>query len=30
MTLHLKKLSVGSTSIESLEEWHREVLDRRG
>lgn len=28
--LHLKKLSVGSTSIESLEEWHREVIGRRG
>lgn len=30
MVLHLKKLSVGSTSIETLEEWHREVLSRRG
>lgn len=28
--LHLKKLSVGSTSIEGLEEWHREVIARRG
>ena len=30
MPLHLKKLSVGSTSIEGLEEWHREVLESRG
>ena len=30
MPLHLKKLSVGSTSIESLREWHQEVLARRG
>ena len=30
MPLHLKKLSVGSTSIESLKEWHQEVLARRG
>ncbi|XDZ64615.1 DUF1489 family protein [Alphaproteobacteria bacterium LSUCC0684] len=30
MPLHLKKLSVGSTSIESLTEWHDEVLKRRG
>ena len=30
MVLHLKKLSVGSTSIESLEEWHREVMERHG
>ena len=30
MPLHLKKLSVGSTSIDSLREWHQEVLARRG
>ena len=30
MPLHLKKLSVGSTSIDSLREWHDEVLARRG
>jgi len=30
MPLHLKKLSVGSTSIDSLREWHKEVLARRG
>jgi hypothetical protein len=30
MPLHLKKLSVGSTSIDSLREWHEEVLARRG
>lgn len=30
MPLHIKKLSVGSTSIESLREWHQEVLARRG
>jgi len=30
MPLHLKKLSVGSTSIESLTAWHDEVLERRG
>ena len=30
MPLHLKKLSVGSTSIESLTAWHNEVLERRG
>jgi len=30
MHLHLKKLSVGSTSIDSLREWHEEVLARRG
>ena len=30
MPLHLKKLSVGSTSIDSLREWHQEVLSRRG
>ena len=30
MPLHLKKLSVGSTSVEGLEEWHREVLESRG
>ena len=30
MPLHLKKLSVGSTSIESLRKWHQEVLARRG
>ena len=29
MPLHLKKLSVGSTSIDSLREWHDEVLARR-
>lgn len=29
MPLHLKKLSVGSTSIDSLREWHEEVLARR-
>lgn len=27
--LHLKKLSVGSTSIDSLREWHEELLARR-
>ena len=30
MPLHLKKLSVGPTSIDSLREWHDEVLARRG
>jgi len=30
MPLHLKKRSVGSTSIDSLREWHEEVLARRG
>ena len=30
MPLHLKKLSVGSASIEGLEEWHRDVMARRG
>ena len=30
MTLHLKKLSVGSTSVEDLEAWHQEVIGRRG
>jgi len=30
MPLHLKKLSVGSTSIESLTAWHDEVLASRG
>ena len=30
MPLHLKKLSVGSTSIDSLRAWHEEVLARRG
>ena len=30
MPLHLKKLSVGSESLESLEAWHREVLASRG
>ena len=29
MPLHLKKLSVGSTSIDSLRAWHEEVLSRR-
>ena len=29
MPLHLKKLSVGSTSIDGLREWHEEVLARR-
>ena len=28
MPLHLKKLSVGSTSIDSLREWHQELLFR--
>ena len=30
MPLHLKKLSVGSTSVEGLEAWHREVVATRG
>ena len=30
MPLHLKKLSVGSTSIDGLTEWHDEVLATRG
>ena len=30
MQLHLKKLSVGSESVEGLEAWHREVLESRG
>jgi hypothetical protein len=30
MPLHLKKLSVGSTSIESLESWHLDVMAKRG
>ena len=30
MPLHIKKLSVGSTSIDSLREWHEEVMARRG
>ena len=30
MPLHLKKLSVGSTSVDSLEAWHQEVLSSRG
>ena len=30
MPLHLKKLSVGSTSIEGIDEWHRKVLAERG
>ena len=29
MPLHLKKLSVGSTSIDGLRAWHEEVLARR-
>jgi hypothetical protein len=29
MPLHLKKLSVGSTSIDSLRAWHEEVLSKR-
>ena len=28
--LHLKKLSVGSESIEGLEDWHQQVLKTRG
>lgn len=30
MTVHLKKLSVGSTSLESLAEWQQQVLARHG
>ena len=30
MPLNLKKLSVGSASIEGLEEWCRDVMARRG
>lgn len=30
MPLHIKKLSVGSTSVEDLEAWHKDVLSRRG
>jgi len=30
MPLHLKKLSVGSTDIDSLRAWHEDVLSRRG
>ena len=30
MPLHLKKLSVGSGSVDTLAAWHREVLERDG